>query len=110
MPLHPHIPTTMDLDLAVQRENHPVLLEEEEEKEGSDYDDFMLSHLPLPTPVKEVVEKVEEPEEPEEEIPAMISEEDTTESDDDFAKSSKSSKNIWLVVCLNKTVLSLKNS
>lgn len=90
MPLHPHIPTSVDLDLAVQRENHPVLLEEEE-KEECDYDDFMLSHLPLPIPEKEVVEEVmeERPEEPEEEMPAIISEEDTTESDDDYAKSSR---------------------
>lgn len=76
----------MDLDLAVQRENHPVLLEEEE-KEECDCDDFVFPHLPLTTPDKEISEEVEEPEE---EIPAIKSEEDTTESeDDDFAKSSE---------------------
>ncbi len=85
MPLHPQVPTSIDLDLAVQRENHPVLLEEEE-KEECDYDDFMLPHLPLTVPERELPEKEEDSLE---KIPVEESEEDTTESDDDdFAKSS----------------------
>lgn len=84
MPLHPIVPTSMDLDLAVQRENHPVLLEEEE-KEEYDYDEFMLPHLTPPAPEKEDPEKEEELLE---EIMAEESE-DTTESEEDvFAQSS----------------------
>lgn len=43
MPLNPRIPTSMDLDLAVQQKNHPVLLEEQEEVEEVD---FMLPLVP----------------------------------------------------------------
>lgn len=80
MPLNPRIPTSMDLDLAVQKENHPVLLEEEEEVEEVD---FML---PLVTnvddPLPEEVDPCEEEESPPE------SEESTDSSGDDFCKSS----------------------
>ena len=86
MPLHPRVPTSMDLDLAVQRENHPVL-REEEEREEYDYDDnFMLPHLPAAVPEKE-----EEEDEPVETMTPEESGEDITESEDDdaFAKSSQ---------------------
>lgn len=42
MPLNPHVPTSVDLDLAVEKKNHPVLQEIADEEEV----DFSLPPLP----------------------------------------------------------------
>lgn len=84
MPLHPHIPTSMDLDLAVNQQNHPVLQEEGNEEEV----DFMIpmhdevpdSHLHEDSQGDMVDEKLSESD-------------GTTESDDDvFGQSGKEHK------------------
>lgn len=45
MPLHPQVPTSMDLDLAVEQSNHPILEKEEVEEGGFDMYDFGMPSL-----------------------------------------------------------------
>ena len=84
MPLHPRIPTSVDLDLAVQRKNHPILIEETED--GEEEVDFMLPHLP---PLPDSEEKSSESEPDVHEENSSESEESTDMEEDDFAKSSE---------------------
>lgn len=77
MPLNPHIPTSMDLDLAVQQKNHPILLEEQEDVEEVD-------HVPplLPAEEKEILaEQVAQQSDSQ-------SDDSTDSSEDEFGKSS----------------------
>ena len=77
MPLHPRVPTSMDLDLAVQKQDHPILLEVEQE----DYDYF----APIEVPESEGV--------PRNEVETLCEkssdDEELSESEDNYAKSCK---------------------
>lgn len=76
MPLNPRVPTSMDLDLAVQRKNHPILYEEQEEvEEEVDYS--------LPVVAADVTTTEED------DTPLESEESSDSIDDDDFTKSSK---------------------
>ena len=73
MPLNPRVPTTMDLDLAVQKQNHPVLREDQEE-DGEEVD--FVPQLPFEAEVQPFEQNTE-------------SDEESTDAEEDFfAKSS----------------------
>ena len=89
MPLNPHIPISMDLDLAVQQKNHPILLEEQEGEEEVDY------VLPLLPDEKEetLAEQVVDPS-------YSQSDDSTDSSEDEFGKSSKIEMLYFYFICI----------
>lgn len=88
MPLHPRVPTSMDLDLAVQQKNHPVLLEAEQEteEEEEDDEDSMLLYPPAVPNLKEEIPGSEVT--PHEGNLTETDEDSTDTEEDDFSKSS----------------------
>lgn len=75
MPLNPRVPTSMDLDLAVQKQDHPVLQEEVQEEDGEEVD--FVPQLPFEAEVQPFEENL------------LESDEDSTDAEEDFfAKSS----------------------
>lgn len=78
-----NVSTSMDLDLAVHKENHPVLMEEDSE-EGQDEPD--LAHQPSITDSEELEINEDGCDTLDEELSGS---DDTMDSDDSFSKSCK---------------------
>lgn len=87
MPLHPPVPTSMDLDLAVHKKDHPVLMEVDQE-EFEEEDEEVFPHLPPGNDSTNDTSGDDIDGDPYEEKPPESGEQSTDTEEDDFAKSS----------------------